>query len=177
MAYGARVFSKGVILSSLLLAVAVMWTGVVSNVHWLIGLGVLAGSALLGVAVGRLVPPRPMPMLLLLGILSVADIVWIASGGGSATGSVERVVNFSMQIGESSSSIGTVDLVLAAVITTHWLQRDAGIWLAIAAAPIGMVASNAYVAVSGADNLPLVPFISLGWLLTEAWHRRSRREG
>ncbi len=175
LAYGARAFSNGVILGSLLASAALTWTGVTTHQDWLISLGVLLGSVLVGVAVGRVIPPRSTSILLILGILSVADIIWIATGGGSASGWVEGVANLTVQTGAGSSSIGTVDLVLAAVITTHWLQRDAGIGLAIAAPPIGMVASNVYVAVSGADNLPLVPFITLGWLLTEAWHRRSTR--
>lgn len=177
MAYGGKALTRLMLLSSLLVIVAGMWIAIANDLAWLTGLGVLAGSVVLGAAIGRMIPPRPGPMLLVLGILSVADIIWITAGGDASTEDLERVANLSVQIGGRSSSIGTVDLVLAATITTHWARRGASFWLALAAAPIGMVVSNVYVAVTGVDNLPLVPFITMGWLLTEAWHRRSMRQG
>lgn len=172
-AWSARALSNSLALGLLLVGLVATGAGAAADLDWLLKVGVFAVAVLLGVAIGRIIPPSSAAMLVLLGLLSLADIIWIATGGGSATGWVDDIANFSVQVGESSSSIGTVDLVLAAMITTHWLQRGAGVWLALAAAPIGMVASNVYVALGRADNLPLVPFITLGWLVTEAWHRRS----
>jgi len=133
---------------------------------------VFAAALFLGIGVGQAIPAKPAPIALLLGVLSVADIIWIVSGGGSAMGRADEVLNFSVQIGTTSSSIGTADLVLAAAVAAHWLRRDAGIWLAVVGAPIGMVVSNVLVSASDVDNLPLVPFITLGWLITGAWYRR-----
>ena len=142
----------------------------------LVNLGV-AGSALsVGVVIGRAVRYRSAPMAFLLGVLSVIDIVWIASGGEIANDWVNEVLNFSVQTGTSISSIGTLDLVLASAICAHWSKRGASMALSVAAAPMGMVISNVYVAMSGADNLPLVPFIGLGWLITESLHRRSEKQ-
>lgn len=172
-AWGMRSRSNPVVGGSFLTGFVMIGTGVMLDLGWLLRSGVFASAVFLGVAIGRAIAPNRSSMLILLGVLSVADIIWIVSGGGSATGWEADVVNFSVQLGTSSSSIGTADLVLAAMVTTHWLQRDAGVWLALAAAPVGMVVANVYVALTSVDNLPLVPFITLGWLATEAWHRRT----
>lgn len=183
-AWSVRSLSKSVIAGGLVVGGVLTATSRAADTRWLLGLGVFTASVFLGALVGRIVPPRPALMALLLGVLSVSDIIWINSGGGSATGSMNEVLNFSVQVGNSSSSIGTLDLVLAAAVAAHWLRRGARTWLAVVAAPIGMVLSNVYVAVSGVDNLPLVPFIALGWLATEFWHgrfsgiqTRTRHEG
>ena len=158
-----------------MVGLALTGAGATTDFDWLLNVGVLFSAVFLGVALGRIVPPRSRPMFGLLGVLSVADIIWIVSGGGSAIGWVDEVFNFSVRMGTSSSTIGTVDLLLASTVATHWAQRRGSLWLAVSAAPIGMIISNIYVAVSGADNLALVPFIALGWLATELQQRRTDR--
>ena len=140
------------------------------------GLPVLNVNGKRVIATGHSQTPNVPLSDALVGVLSVIDIVWIASGGGIANGWVHEVLNFSVQIGAGISSIGTLDLVLASAICAHWSKRGASMALSVAAAPLGMVISNVYVAVSGADNLPLVPFIVLGWLITEGIHRRSEKQ-
>jgi hypothetical protein len=141
---------------------------------------VVAAAVALGVVIGRAIPGRAAPMALLLGMLSLVDIIWIGSGGGSSTVWGNDVLNFSVDIGTSTSTIGTLDLILAASLAAHWLKRGAGIVLSVAAAPLGMLSANLYVALIGAENLPLLPFITFGWLLTEGidrydQNRRQRR--
>lgn len=154
--------------------------GVVSDVGWLIDVGIVVASITVGILVGRVIPPKAWPMALVLGALSVADIVWVVSGGAFSADWGNQVLNLSVDVGTSSSSIGTLDLILAAAVTAHWLEREAGVVLSLAAAPLGMVLANIYVALSGAENLPLVPFITLGWLVTEGTNRltenRSRQQ-
>ena len=148
--------------------------GVGADLGWLVGPGVVVAAVTLGVLVGRAVPAKSQPMLLLLAVLSAADIIWIASSGDLSSEWLDRVLNFSVEIGASSSSIGTVDLILAAALSAHWLERDETILLSLTAAPLGMALANVYVGLSGAENLPLVPFITLGWLLTEITHRLTQ---
>lgn len=172
--WSVRSLSNRVMAGGLVAGIVLAGAGLVSDLDWLAALGVFVAALFIGTGIGRLLPSQPGPILLFLLVLSVADIVWIGTGGGSASGSLDKIVNFSVEIGSSSSSLGTVDLVLAAIVATHWLRRDAGFWLAVAAAPIGMIVSDLYVAAANVDNLPLVPFITLGWLMTEAWHRRTK---
>lgn len=160
--------------------VVVTAVGLGADVGWLVDLGVVVAAVTLGVLAGRTVPPKSQPMLLLLVVLSAADIIWIASGGELSSEWVDRVLNFSIDLGASSSSIGTIDLILAAALSAHWLERDETVLLSLTAAPLGMALANVYVGLSGSENLPLVPFITLGWLLTEIAHdlsqnRRRRR--
>ena len=112
-------------------------------------------------------------MLVALIVLAAVDLAWIASGGGGAgEGWVNDVANFTIELGGRSSTIGTLDLVIAAALAAHWLIRGATPWLAVAPGPIGMVFSNVFVAVTGAMNLALVPFLLVGWLVTEGLERR-----
>lgn len=171
-AWIARSLSNRVVAGGIVGGLVLTATGVAVDTDWLTRAGVLVAALFLGIGVGRVIPARPASISVLLVVLSVADIIWIVSGGGSAAGRTDQVLNFSVRIGTAFSSIGTVDLMLAAAVATHWLRRDARMWQAAMAAPIGMIISNVFVAVSGVDNLPLVPFIALGWLILEAWYRR-----
>lgn len=172
-AWRVRSLSSRLIASGLIAGCAVTFAGLGMDAGWFRNLGLLIAALTLGVALGRVISPTFAPMLALLGVLSVADIIWIASGGGTSAGWAHDAANFSLQLGSTYSSIGTLDLVLAAALTTHWLRRDTQLPLAVSAAPIGMAFANVYVAAMGADNVALVPFITLGWLVTEGWYRLS----
>ena len=174
-AWSVRTRSGSVIAGGLLAGLVMTMTGLGVDAGWLLNLGLVVVTLSVGVALGRTLPARSAPLAVLLGVLSAADIIWIASGGGLATGWLQDVANLSLHLGASSSSIGTLDLVLAAAIATHWLRRGTGVPLAVAAAPIGMAIANVYVAATGAGNVALVPFLSVGWLMTEGWHYRSTR--
>ena len=117
-------------------------------------------------------------MLFALIVLAAVDLAWIASGaGGAGEGWVDDVANFTIELGGRSSTIGALDLVIAAALATHWLIRGAAPWLAVAPGPSGMVFSNVFVAVTGATNLALVPFLLLGWLITEGLEKRLHTAG
>lgn len=174
-AWGLRPLSNTAVGGGLLAGVGLSAVAVTAESGWVLNVGQLSAALFLGVAIGRILPPRPTPMLAMLLMLSMADFIWIGYLGGSATGLVGEISNFSVGVATSSSTIGVGDLVLAASATTHWLRRGSRILLALAPAPIGMVASNIYILLTSTDNLPLVPFITLGWLATEAWHHRTER--
>ena len=175
-AWSVHRLSASLVMAGLAAGLVVSATGIGIESTSLVAVGVAVGAVCLGVVVGRTVPYRSAPMALLLGLLSAIDIIWVASGGRLATDWVNEVLNFSVQLGTGSSSIGTLDLLLASALSAHWSKRGASLALSVAAAPLGMVISNVYVAMSGADNLPLVPFIGLGWLITESLHRRSEKQ-
>ncbi len=136
---------------------------------------VFAGAVIIGALVGRAIPARPVPMALVLALLSALDIWWIGLGA-SALSASNSYANFSVEFGSGVSSIGAVDLVLASAITTHWRRRRATILTSLAPAPLGMILSNLYFFVTGTLNLALVPFISAGWLISQLWYRANRAE-
>ena len=147
--------------------------GVVVDRSGVAAAGIFVAATALGVLLGGTMPAAFRPMLLVLVVLSALDILWIAVGGGSGSGLLSRVGNFTLEGGTSTSSIDTIDLVVAAGLSTHWLARGTRTWIAVAPGPIGMILSNIYVAIAGATNLALVPFLLLGWLITEALDRRA----
>ena len=128
-AWGVRAMPGSVVGGGVVVGLALTGAGATTDFDWLLNVGVLFAAVFLGVALGRIIPPRSRPMFGLLVVLSVADIIWIVSGGGSATGWVDEVFNFSVRMGTSSSTIGTVDLLLASTVATHWAQRRGSVWL------------------------------------------------
>jgi hypothetical protein len=152
-------------------AALVAVAAVVGSNHVITVIGVWAFAVILGILVGRWIPASAPPLASVLVVLSVADIVWIVSGGGTGPEWAGELLNVSISIGSGTSTIGAVDLILAAAIAIHWVRRDESQVLAVLAAPMGMIISNLFTAVTGTENLALVPFITAGWLLTETWHR------
>lgn len=169
---GRRTSRRGLVIGFLIGAV-VVWLGVASDLSVLTVVGLFGTSVTVGSLLGQSLSPRSRPVLLALIVLAGVDLAWIASGGGGAgEGWVKDVANVTIELGGRSSSIGTLDLVIAAALAAHWLTRGAAPWLAVAPGPVGMVFSNVFVALTGATNLALIPFLLLGWLITEGLERR-----
>lgn len=172
-AWPGRHVSRRALLAGSLVGAAVVSLGIASDVSPLTALGLFGTSVTVGSLLGRSLPPRSRPVFLALIVLAAVDLAWIASGGGvAAEGWVKDVAVFSVELRGMSSTIGTLDLVIAAALAAHWLIRGAAPWLAVAPGPVGMIFSNVFVAATGATNLPLIPFLLLGWLITEGLERR-----
>lgn len=173
--------SRRALLIGTFIGVVVVWLGVVFDLRVLTAVGLFGASVTVGSQLGHSLPRRSRPVLLALIVLAGIDLAWIASGGGgSGEGWLTDVANVSIELGGAVSTIGTVDLVIAAALAAHWMARGAAQWLAVAPGPVGMVLSNVWVAVTGATNLALVPFLLLGWLITEGLERRlhtAKRSG
>jgi hypothetical protein len=124
LAWATMSVPQRVLAATLALAVAliVVGTGVGADLRGgeaaLVLLFAVSGGALLG----RLLPPRAMAMAVLLGVLSVLDIIWIASGG-SAGDIPDDYANFTMRVGDVSGTLGTLDVLLAAAVAAHWQAR------------------------------------------------------
>jgi hypothetical protein len=127
-----------------------------------------------GVLVGRRLPPRPMPMLVLLAVLAALDAIQIvASGPGpgpEATGSAAPAWYFYgmlvINTAWSHTGVGIFDVLVIAAIVEHARRR--GLPFAVGAAPgvLGFVAADVAVLAFGPLDLPLVPFLLAGWLAT-----------
>jgi len=153
----------------LLVSIAGAALGHYINSPWLPGVFIFAGAVIIGAITGRAIAAGPVPMALFLAVLSTLDILWIGFGGSTLT-PLNSYANFSLEFGSGISSIGSVDLMVASAITTHWRRRQATILLSLAPAPLGMILSNVFVSITGTFNLPLVPFITVGWVISQLWY-------
>lgn len=172
-AWWVRDASRRALLLGSIVGVVLVVLGQAFDLRMLTVVGILGASVTVGSGLGQAFPPRSRPVLLALIALAVLDLAWIASGGGgSGEGWLNDVANLTIELGGRSSSIGTLDLVIAAALAAHWATRGAASWLAVSPGLVGMVFSNVFVAVTGATNLALVPFLLVGWLISEALERR-----
>jgi hypothetical protein len=137
----------------------------------------LAGGMLLG----RAIPARAAPMFILLGLLAVLDTIQVLiSGPGPSPGGAARPALFfygMLVIGTPLPhvEVGVFDLLLIAAMAEHGRSRRLPLVAAVAPGVIGFVLADAAILVVGPTNLPLVPFLVAGWLLSEAGWRLLRR--
>jgi hypothetical protein len=166
-----------------LLAVVLVGSGVALAVGAVLGLAlypwtdlpVLGFAVAGGVLVGRRVPPRPMPMLVLLAVLAVLDtiqIVALGSGAGpeATGGSAPAWYSYGMLVIDTPwthSSVGIIDVMVIAAMVEHARRR--GLPFAAGAAPgmLAFVAADVAFAAFGPLDLPLIPFLLAGWLAVE----------
>lgn len=128
-----------------------------------------------GCLLGRLVPARARPMLALLVLLAALDAVQLVAPG-PASGPASPTAHpawywygmFALDGPWGHTVLGVFDLLLVAALATHAERR--GLPLLVAAAPgvLAFVLADVMVFAAGAGNLPLVPFLLGGWLLSEA---------
>jgi hypothetical protein len=136
-------------------------------------------AASLGLVVGRVVPARARPFLILLLMLSVLDILQVglsthfravAQNPNLAVGEFYSTVVVKLPLG--NYQLGPFDLALVAAMGEHWLRRGAGLRVPLAGVA-GAIAVAYAVLLSGPVTLPLIPFFLSGWVGSEAWYRRG----
>jgi len=145
-----------------------------------LGFGVLAGIVL-----GRAMPPRFRPFLVLLLILSALDvaqnIVFSGPSPAPSTASVTTLdphliwLNFRIPLAPGHFNIGFADLLLIAAVSEQLRRRDVRLALAVLPGVIGLGLGEAVVA-SLPQSPPalvtalvqsVIPFLTAGYLLTE----------
>ena len=163
----------------LALSAAVWILGAALSLGWypLVSVVDIVFATALGQFVGRAVPARFRPFLVLLVILSVLDTLQV----GLSTHFYDGAQNSSLSAGQFYSTVvvklplgnyrlGPFDLAVAAAIGAHWLARGAG--LRVPLVGVAAAVTGAYgVMLSGPLTLPLIPFFLAGWLGSEAWYR------
>ena len=169
--------------SQKMLAVVLAGSGVALAVGAILGvalypwtdLPVLGFAVAGGVLAGRRLPPRPMPMLVLLVVLAVLDaiqIVVFGSGAGpEATGGAAPASYFYgmlvLDTPWTHSGVGIIDVLVIAAIVEHARRR--GLPFAVGAAPgvLAFIAADVAFAALGPRDLPLIPFLLASWLAME----------
>jgi hypothetical protein len=133
---------------------------------------VAAVAASGGILVGRAVPSRFRAMALLLLVLALLDTVQVV-GTATATGAQgqrsvgEYYVMFVVVTSLASSAIGIADLLVVAAMAEHWRRRGAGPAVMVLPGVTGLLITYPVTLVLR-GSLPLVPFLFVGFLLTQA---------
>lgn len=154
--------------SGAFLSVAYPWSNIL----------VLLVALTAGMLLGRGIAARPIPLLLLLSILSALDIVQVvlrsgapAPGQGAADSPAWLLyLNFTLWLASGRFNLGIIDLLLVAAMTEHWLRRGGSIPLSFSPGLFGFVLADIFVLATTLVNLPLIPFLTVGWLCSEGWH-------
>jgi len=169
MALGAGIL---VAIAGVVLSVAPYpWTNLVV---WLIA---LSGGFLLG----RALPLRFWPVLFLLLALSALDILQIAltsqgaPGGSSALPPAALYGNFRLLFPWGHFNVGIGDLLILTMLAESWRRRGGAYLIALAPGVIGFGLAYGFLALTGIGGLPLLPFMTTGWLVSELWYRSARR--
>jgi len=144
-------------------------------------LGVVIVALKGGMLVGRVLAARAGPMLILLGLLAVLDTIQllIPGPGPSPVGAARPAPFFygMLVIGTPLPrfEVGVFDLLLIAAIVEHGRRRRLPLAAVVAPGVIGFVLADTAILLLGPTNLPLVPFLLAGWLLSQAgWHLLRR---
>jgi hypothetical protein len=146
---------------------------------------VVSFSVLAGVLVGRAMPPRFAPFLVLLLILSVLDVAQNAVFSGpstgpstSSTGALDPHfiwLNLRFPLPAGHFNLGFADLLLIAAVSEHLRRRGSPLPLALLPGVIGLASGEAVVA-SLPSSPPLlltaltqsvIPFLTAGYVLSE----------
>lgn len=128
-----------------------------------------------GILLGRLLPARARPMLILLLAASVLDVLQVTLSSRAAAGTGPDYTMLRLHLWWGTAEIGALDLLLAAAIGEHWRRRAGRVWSAIVAVALGLILADLCALALPNRSLPLLPFLALGWLSVEALARRRIR--
>lgn len=178
-AWAARRLSGRLLLGALLLGVGLSVAGVLLNARpypWTDGLVLLVALSG-GIMLGRAIPARFRPFFLLLVILSALDAAQQVLPSGPVSHRSTRPTGyfytmFVLDVGTAHSAVGFVDLLLAAAIGEHSRRRGQSWWRGVVPAPAGLLLADVFSVIPSAGNIPLIPFITVGWLVAQIpWPR------
>jgi hypothetical protein len=178
--------------SGLLLGILVSLLGAVLALPlypWSNGV-VLLTALTAGLLLGRGIPPRFRPFLILLFILSVEDAVQTALTGGftplppsppmhpaPALSGPLLYLNVYLVLPGGHYLVGIFDLLVLTAAAEHWRRRGQSYLVALLPGIFGFLLVYAAVWLTQRGGWPLIPFISAGWLCSAAaarlWVQRA----
>ena len=141
-----------------------------------------------GILLGRSMPARTWPFLILLLVLSALDITQIvlsSSGAGASPAThgaaiipppVQLIGNMFLALPWGHFNIGIFDIFIIAAMAEHWRRRGASWALAQAPGITGIALAFAFLAFVYDGALPLIPFLTVGWLCSLALARSLSRQ-
>jgi hypothetical protein len=135
-----------------------------------------------GLLLGRIMPPRFLPVLVLLLVLSALDVLQVAltSGasppasnshaGGTPSGPL-LYVNFVLPLPGRRYLVGIFDLLVITALAERWRRRGASYLIALLPGALGFLLVYATGLLTPLRPMALLPFFTAGWLASEGLHR------
>jgi hypothetical protein len=133
-----------------------------------------------GVLLGRILRPGPFPLVVILITVSLLDVVGniLTSGvqapGGDTASSPLLYGNLLIPPPAGRFNIGIGDILLGTAMAEHWRRRRGSIALAEVPGLAGFALAGLFEALTSYHDLPLIPFLTGGWLISEALGRRMK---
>jgi hypothetical protein len=140
---------------------------------------VLLTALTAGVLLGRGMPPRFRPFLIVLLILSALDVVNIALSGGliplpttppthpaAAQSGPLAYFNFLLLLPGGHYLLGIFDLLVITATAEHWRRRDASYLIALLPGVVGFLLAAGAVWLTQLGDWPLIPYFTAGWLIS-----------
>jgi len=132
-----------------------------------------------GLLLARGLPARFWPFFLLLLALSILDVIQIlltanVSPPGAQKGSGPGALlygNFLLLLPWGRFNVGIFDLLLITAIGEHIRRTYGSLLISLASGSVGVILAAIFVLVTGIGDLPLIPFLTAGWLCCEAAQR------
>jgi hypothetical protein len=137
-----------------------------------------------GLLLGRGLPPRFRPFLVVLLILSALDAVNIALSGGltplpttppahpaAASSGPLPYFNFFLLLPGGHYLVGIFDLLVITAAAEHWRRRGASYLIALLPGVVGFLLAYGAVWLTQRGSWPLIPFFTAGWLASEGVYR------
>lgn len=170
----AIAFVAGLVIGTLITALSLHlypWTNLV----------VLLVALSAGILLGRSLPARTGPFLILLLVLSALDITQIVltsiNSSPSSAGPLhpatipppqQLIGNLFLLLPWGHFNIGIFDICIIAAMSEHWRKRGSTLALALTPGVVGMFLAFAFLRFLHSGALPLLPFLTLGWLCSLA---------
>jgi len=174
----AIVFGAGLVLGIL---------GIVFSVAWYpwTDLLVLLVAVSAGLLLSRAMPTKLWPFLLLLLVLSILDVVQIvltsgppapsSQSAGTSTPAAQLYGNFLLHLPWGRYNIGIFDLLLLTAMAEYWRRRGSTFLVALAPGMIGFILALGFGQFIYAGALPLIPFLTGGWLCSAVLYSSRHR--
>jgi hypothetical protein len=132
-----------------------------------------------GVLLGRSLPERITPFAVVLLVLSALDMTQIALAGHGSSSQSAGVIpppgqlagNFFLLLPWGRFNIGIFDIFLFAAIAEHCRRRGFTFLFTLLPSLIGLVFAYAFLQFFYHGPLPLIPFLTAGWLAVVAFTR------
>jgi hypothetical protein len=148
---------------------------------------VLLTALAAGILLGRALPPRFRPFLILLLLLSALDIAQTILTGGlthlpssppahtsAPMSGAMLFLNLSLPLPVGHYLIGIFDLLVITAAAEYWRRRGASYFIAFLPGILGFLLAYGAVLTTQYGGGPLIPFITTGWLGSELIARTSK---
>ena len=157
-------------------ALSLAWYPWTNIVVFLAGVGA-------GVLLGRVIPAKFWPFfifLLIMSALDVTQIVLSTHGSSSASQNTsisvgELYANFFLLFPWGPYNIGPFDLLIFAAVGTYWRRLNGSFLVAFVGLALGVIVAYAILIVRPGTVLPLIPFLTAGWLCSVGIARLGSR--